>query len=145
MLIKDMGILDAKADAIVLDGSDLLKPAAGVSEKLFERASCLLKDQCDRLGFTDAARACCTRSFGGAEAEYVIHVLSPEKGCEGDRELLARTYKEAIGVAVYNGWKKLAVMLLGVERGGWDEDEAAEIAEKALAELPEGMEITLYK
>ena len=130
-IVQNVDLTTLDVDAIVLDANHLLKPQAGVSERIYAKANQRLADECDRIGFTDPGRACMTGSYG-LESKGIIHVLTPQYGTSGAEALMEACYLDSVNIAVMNQCQSVAFMLLGVERQGWPEETALQIAKMAL-------------
>lgn len=143
MFKNGLDLLSLRVGALVLDADHLLKRSDGMSDRVYAMADTgRLRDECDRIGFTDIGRACITGSHG-LKCDCIVHTLSPERGDDDAEGKLASCYADCVAIARKNGCQSIAFPLLGVERHGWSAEESAAIAERVLrsAETTSGMNI----
>ena len=132
---KGLDLLDLQVDVIVLDANNLLQRQPGSSDRVFAASgSARLKDECDRIGFTDVGRACLTGGHG-LKSRFIIHTLSPDRRTADAFKKLESCYAESIAIAIKNGCETIAFPLLGVENHGWDPEESLQIAKEVFEKL----------
>ncbi len=112
--IEDVGILDAKAEAIVNAANSALQAGGGVCGVIFARAGYEeLQAACDRIGHCDKGSAVITDAFG-CPAKYIIHAVGPVwcGGKDGEAEKLYGAYKSSLELCRENGIRSVVFPLI---------------------------------
>ncbi len=131
-------ITEQQVDAIVNAASRAMRGGGGVDGAIHRGAGPELLRECVRrfphgletgsAGWTPAGRLPC---------RWVIHVVGPNRHAgETDPQLLVSCYRNALIVADELGAATLAFPLVSAGVYGWDADEAARIAVRALRSTP---------
>ncbi|MBR5742221.1 MAG: macro domain-containing protein, partial [Clostridia bacterium] len=103
-----------------------------------------LLEACRALGGCRTGEAKITRGYA-LPAKYVIHAVGPvwRGGGEGERELLAETYRAAFALAAEKKLESVAFPLISSGAYGFPKEEALRIAVKCAGEFLESHELDL--
>jgi len=140
MKILQGDITRLAVDAIVNAANTSLLGGGGVDGAIHRAAGPGLLEECRGLGGCPTGEARITRGHG-LPARWVIHTVGPvwRGGDRGERELLARCYRNSLALAPGHAIETLAFPAISTGAYGFPVDEACRIAlgevERALAEL----------
>jgi len=127
--IRKTSITDLDVDAIVNAANEQLAAGTGVCGAIFSAAGYSeLQRACNAIGHCDTGDAVITPGFN-SKAKCIIHAVGPiwHGGTRGEKELLKRTYKKSLGLAVDNKCRSIGFPLIssGVfgypEQAAWDD------------------------
>lgn len=127
--IRKTSITDLDVDAIVNAANEHLAAGTGVCGAIFSAAGYYeLQRACNAIGHCDTGDAVITPGFN-SKAKYIIHAVGPiwYGGNKGEKELLKRTYKKSLQLAVDNKCRSIGFPLIssGVfgypEQAAWDD------------------------
>jgi O-acetyl-ADP-ribose deacetylase len=126
-------ITRAEVDAIVNAANSRLAGGGGVDGAIHRAAGPSVVAELDEIrataGHCPAGKAVMTKA-GRLQAQYIIHAVGPvyRGGHEGEPELLASCYREALRMAVDRGLGSIAFPAISTGIYGYPMDQAAEIA-----------------
>ena len=126
-LLADITTLDV--DAIVNAANDELLPGGGVCGAIHRAAGGELARACAKLGGCPTGEARITPGFA-LRARFVIHAVGPVwyGGNEGERELLAGAYRNALRLARDHGCRSVAFPAISTGIYGYPLDAATAVA-----------------
>lgn len=127
-------------DAIVNAAKESLLGGDGVDGAIHRAAGPELLAECRMLGGCPIGEARITAGYR-LKARRVIHTVGPvwQGGAQGEPELLARCYRNALALAVVEGLRSMAFPAISTGIYGYPKEAAADIAvrEVRLIGMPE--------
>ena len=128
-------ITTLEVDAIVNAANEALAPGGGVCGAIHRAAGPQLAAACARIGHCPTGEARLTDGYE-LPARYVIHAVSPvwHGGDQGEAELLAGCYRNAIQLAAEQGLKSIAFPAISTGIFGYPLSEATAIAVASVRE-----------
>ena len=142
VLTGDITLQDV--DAIVNAANSTLLGGAGVDGAIHRAGGAQILKECHELRRTRFPEGLPTgeavmTSGGLLAARYVIHTVGPIYGRHHGREaeLLARCYRNSLGLAAENGLTSIAFPAISTGAYGYPRAEAASVASRAIAEFLE--------
>jgi O-acetyl-ADP-ribose deacetylase len=126
-------ITRAKVDVIVNAANSRLAGGGGVDGAIHRAAGSSVMDELDQIraetGLCPTGKAVITKA-GRLPARYIIHAVGPvyRGGGEGEAELLASCYREALRMAEERGLGSIAFPAISTGIYGYPMDQAAVIA-----------------
>lgn len=117
-------------DVIVNAANSRLQQGGGVCGAIFSAAGAMeLQAACDEIGECPVGEAVLTDGFG-LPAKKIIHTVGPiwQGGTENEAVLLANCYKNALALAVANGYESIAFPLISSGIYGYPKEEALQVA-----------------
>ena len=116
-------------DAIVNAANNALAPGAGVCGAIHRVAGPDLAEACAKVGGCPTGEARLTPGFY-LPARHVIHAVGPvwHGGGQGEAELLATCYRNALDLAVGHGLRSIAFPAISTGVYGYPLKAAAELA-----------------
>ncbi len=126
-------ITELDLDAIVNAANASLLGGGGVDGAIHRAAGPELVEACRRLGGARSGEAKMTEGFGLA-ARYVIHAVGPiwQGGAEGEPELLARCYRNALDLAYEAQLRSVAFPCISTGVYGYPISRAAAVAQSTV-------------
>lgn len=131
-----------RVDAIVNAANPSLLGGGGVDGAIHDVGGARILKECREIRRTrypdglPRGEAVIT-SGGKLPAPYVIHTAGPVKGQNGgrDAELLARSYRNSLALAVQHGLSSIAISAISTGIYGYPPEEAATVASRAIREF----------
>ncbi|HIR13554.1 MAG TPA: macro domain-containing protein [Candidatus Choladousia intestinavium] len=139
-------IINMKTDAVVNAANSMLKEGGGVCGAIFAGAGAeKLQKACDALAPCPVGHAVLTEGFK-LPVRYIIHAVGPiwRGGGYGERELLAKTYRNALALAWKAGCRSAAFPLISAGIYGYPRKEALETAISSFRSFLKDHEMELY-
>jgi O-acetyl-ADP-ribose deacetylase (regulator of RNase III) len=126
-------ITEQRVDAIVNAANPTLLGGGGVDGAIHRAAGLELRDECKKLHGCRPGEAKITSGYR-LPAKHVIHTVGPiwQGGMMGEALVLARCYKNSLGLAAEHGLKSIAFPSIGTGAYGYPVAQASKIA---LAEI----------
>ena len=123
-------IINVEADAVVNTANPLVAVGPGVDRAIYEAAGwdALLAERA-KIGVMEPGQVAYTPAFD-LHAKYIIHAIGPAwmGGDHGERETVAKCYRESLLLALDLGCESIAFPLLATGTYGFPKDEALKIA-----------------
>ncbi|MEP2829948.1 macro domain-containing protein [Parvibaculum sp.] len=118
-----------KVTAIVSAANERLAPGGGVCGAIFRAAGAGLIDECQAYDGCPAGEARITGGYN-LPAEWIVHAVGPvwHGGGEGEAELLANCYRNALKIASDYGMPSIAFPAISTGIFGYPPEKAARIA-----------------
>ncbi len=128
-------ITTLEVDAIVNAANEALAPGGGVCGAIHRAAGPQLAAACARIGHCPTGEARLTDGYE-LPARYAIHAVGPvwHGGDQGEAELLAGCYRNAIQLAAEQGLKSIAFPAISTGIFGYPLSEATAIAVASVRE-----------
>ena len=139
-------ITKMRVDAIVNAANERLLMGGGVCGAIFAAAGAeAFSKACAKIGYCKAGDAVLTRGFA-LPAKYVIHAVGPvwRGGAEGEIELLASCYDNALALAQRKGIKSIAFPLISSGIYGFPKDVALSVATARIGAFLRENEMQVY-
>ncbi len=135
-----------RVDAIVNAANERLLMGGGVCGAIFAAAGAeALTKACAKIGYCKTGDAVLTRGFA-LPAKYVIHAVGPvwRGGAEGEPELLAACYDNALALARRQGIRSIAFPLISSGIYGFPKDVALSVATARIGAFLRENEMLVY-
>ncbi|MDO5296069.1 MAG: leucine-rich repeat protein [bacterium] len=144
-LIVQGDIAAMKTDAIVSSADTTLLSGGSVFERVHKAAGRGLKRACAALNGCAVGEAKITEACK-LPCRYVIHTVGPvwHGGQNGEEELLASCYRNALRLAAEKGCSSLAFPLLSTGYNGYPKEQALCVAKDAIAAFLQERELDVY-
>lgn len=139
MKIQRADITTLEVDVIVNAANRSLLGGGGVDGAIHKGAGPKLLEATKRLGGAKTGEAKLTEGYD-LPAKFVIHAVGPiyRDGTQGERELLASCYKNALDLADANNLQTIAFSAISTGVYGYPLEEATEVAvETVKKKLPD--------
>lgn len=122
-------ITQQDVEAIVNAANSGLAGGGGVDGAIHRAGGPTIMEECRRIGGCPTGEARIT-SGGNLKARYVIHAVGPfyNNGVSGERELLAKTYRSSLGLALEHKVKSIAFPSLSTGAFRYPVRDAAQAA-----------------
>ncbi|HCX66482.1 macro domain-containing protein [Parvibaculum sp.] len=135
IVIEIGDITRLKVTAIVNAANERLAPGGGVCGAIFRAAGAGLAAECQALGGCPTGEARITGGYN-LPAKWIVHAVGPvwHGGGEGEPELLANCYRNALKIASDYGMDSIAFPAISTGIFGYPPDKAARIAVAACRE-----------
>lgn len=111
---------------IVNAANETLLGGGGVDAAIHRAAGPGLLEECRTLGGCRVTEAKITGGYR-LPASYVIHTVGPHYGVQGDSDLLARTYRNVLDLALSRNLHSIAFPAISAGKFGYPKKEAAMI------------------
>ena len=135
-----------RVDAIVNAANEHLLMGGGVCGAIFAAAGAeALTKACTKIGYCKTGDAVLTRGFA-LPAKYIIHAVGPVwgGGAEGETELLAACYDNALALAHRQGIRSIAFPLISSGIYGFPKDVALSVATARIGAFLRENEMQVY-
>lgn len=135
-------------DAIVAAGSARAgtpQPTGGVNGSIHKKAGARLLEALRRVGGIKTGGVTLTEAYD-LPCKYVIHTAGPrwQGGLYGEETLLRACYREALKLALRQGFESIAFPLISTGRYGYPKAEAMQAATAEIREFLDRHEMTVY-
>lgn len=126
-------ITQMRVDAIVTSGNRHMTGGSGVNGAIHRAAGPKLAQAAQLLGACGVGEARITPAFD-LPAKYVIHTVTPvwQGGMQGERQLLAACYRNALDAAWQKGCRSIAFPLMATGAHGYPRAQALQTAMDAI-------------
>jgi len=131
-----------RVDAVVNAANPSLLGGGGVDGAIHEAGGPRILEECREIRRTRypdglARGEAVVTSGGNLPARYVIHTVGPARGQNGgrDAELLARSYRNSLALAVEHGLSSIAMPAISTGIYGYPPEEAAAVSSEAIREF----------
>lgn len=144
--IIQQDITKVHVDAIVNAANNGLAQGGGVCGAIFEAAGPReLSAACHKIGYCETGHAVITEAFR-LNAKYIIHAVGPiwQGGLNGEAELLANCYRDALTLADKYKCKSIAFPLISSGIYGYPKQEALQIASREIQAYLQYKDIDVY-
>lgn len=128
-------ITDQDADAIVNAANPSLMGGGGVDAAIHRRGGPSILEECRQIRRSRHPHGLPTgeaviTAGGGLRARHVIHTVGPvwRGGAQGEPQLLARAYSNALKLAAYHGLRTIAFPSISTGAYGYPVNAAATVA-----------------
>jgi len=139
-------ITTMQVDAIVNAANTALQMGGGVCGAIFNAAGATeLQAACNEIGECPVGEAVLTDGFQ-LQASNIIHTVGPiwQGGTEGEEALLVNCYKNALAIAVAEGYESIAFPLISSGIYGYPKEQALQIAIATISEFLMDHELYVY-
>lgn len=139
--IETGDITKMRVTAIVNAANERLAPGGGVCGAIFRAAGAGLIDECQAYDGCPTGEARITGGYN-LPAEWIIHAVGPvwQGGGEGEPDLLANCYRNALALAADYRMESIAFPAISTGIFGYPLGEAAKVAVAACREHAEANE-----
>ena len=139
-------ITTMKVDAIVNAANTELQMGGGVCGAIFNAAGATnLQAACDEIGICPVGEAVRTEGFQ-LPAKHIIHTVGPiwKGGAHNEEALLINCYKNALILAVTEGYESIAFPLISSGIYGYPKEQALQIAITTISEFLKDHDLYVY-
>jgi len=146
LLIVDTDIVKMEVDAIVNPANPTLLGGGGIDGEIHKAAGEKLLKKCTSLKGCNTGEAKLTKGYD-LPAKYIIHTVGPiwQGGCNGERELLCKCYRNVLSLAYKKKFRTVAIPVISAGAYGYPLDEAVVIAKNEIVRfVEEHDDITVY-